>query len=185
MVLYLRCQQFGYLGEVASLITRAGMAVILLLGSAGCVAQSPPPHPRKTTVPADRSAEEERGVDQQVRELLSRQVEAWNRGDIEGFMAGYWNSADLTFFSNDTETKGWDPTLARYKQRYQSEGHAMGKLEFGSLVVTPLSRDAAFVRGNWHLTLPDGKEPHGLFTLIVRQIGGEEWRIIHDHTSGE
>jgi ketosteroid isomerase-like protein len=167
------------------LITRVGMAIILLLCTTlRCLAQDQP-QPRNTSAPATLSVSEVVGLDQQVRQLLSTQVEAWNRGDIEGFMAGYWNSPDLTFFSNGSETKGWQPTLDRYKKRYQGEGHAMGKLEFAGLVVTPLCRDAAFVRGEWHLTMPDGKEPHGLFTLMVRNIYGEGWKVVHDHTSGE
>ena len=185
MVLYLRCQHFEYLREVAILITIARVATVVLVCVAACIAQQAQPQPRNTSVPAVLSAPDVIALDKQVRQLITNQVDAWNHGDIEGFMAGYWRSADLTFFSNGTETKGWEPTLARYKQRYQGEGRAMGKLEFTNLVVTPLCREAAFVRGEWHLTMPDGKEPHGLFTLMVRNIYGEGWRVVHDHTSGE
>lgn len=164
------------------MITRAGLASVLLLCAVVCCAQD---QPRNNSVPAGPSVLDIVGLDQQVRQLLTKQVEAWNHGDIDGFMAGYWNSPDLTFFSNNSETKGWEPTLAHYKQRYQGEGRAMGKLDFTGLVVTPLCRDAAFVRGQWHLTMPDGKEPHGLFTLMIRNIYGEGWKIVHDHTSGE
>lgn len=185
MVLYLRCQHFEYLWEVANLITAGRLAIVLWTCAAICAAQGTESQPRNASLPAPLSAPEVVSLDQQVRALLSSQVEAWNRGDIEGFMAGYWHSPDLTFFSNGSETKGWEPTLTRYKQRYQGEGHAMGRLEFTGLVVTPLCRDAAFVRGQWHLTMPDGKEPHGLFTLMVRKIHGEGWKVVHDHTSGE
>ena len=124
-------------------------------------------------------------VEPEIRRLLGSQVEAWNRGDIEGFMAGYWQSPDLTFFSNTTETRGWEPTLRRYKARYQGEHRAMGKLDFRHLQVTPLSDDAAFVRGEWHLLMPDGKQPHGIFTLVLRRLPSEGWKVVHDHTSGE
>jgi ketosteroid isomerase-like protein len=30
--------------------------------------------------------------------------------------------------------------------------------------------------------MKDGTEPHGLFTLVLRRMGGA-WRIVHDHTS--
>src|SRR5580698_4588333 len=69
-------------------------------------------------------------VDSAVRAVLQTQVDAWNRHDLEQFMAGYWDSPDLTFFSGATETKGWQPTLDRYRQRYQSNGNAMGTLSF-------------------------------------------------------
>jgi len=117
-----------------------------------------------------------------VRAVLSRQVEAWNRGDLEGFMAGYWNSPDLVFQSGATLTRGWQATLKRYQRRYQAEGKEMGRLRFEGLDVQPLSPDAAFVRGRWHLTMKDGSQPGGLFTLLLRRIGGD-WKIVHDHTS--
>ena len=47
-----------------------------------------------------------------------------------------------------------------------------------------LGVDAAVVRGRWHLTMSDGKTPHGLFTLVFRKFS-DGWRIVHDHSSGE
>jgi ketosteroid isomerase-like protein len=117
-----------------------------------------------------------------VKAVLDAQVVAWNRGDLEGFMTGYWRSPDLVFCSGATVTRGWEDTLARYRRRYQSEGHEMGQLRFEDLEVVPLGREAALARGAFRLQLRDGKEPHGRFTLVVRRLGGE-WRIIHDHTS--
>ncbi len=114
--------------------------------------------------------------------MLLSQVEAWNHGQLEGFMQGYWHSPDLTFFSGATETRGWEPTLARYRQRYQAEGKEMGKLEFQKLDIDLLSRSSAVVTGEWHLTMSDGKQPHGLFTLIFKRLPAG-WRIVHDHTS--
>jgi len=119
----------------------------------------------------------------QIRDMLQQQAAAWNRHDLEAVMAAYWNSPKLTFFSGATATTGWAATLERYRQRYQSSGADMGKLDFSELVVEQLGPDSAFVRGHWHLTMPDGKEPHGLFTLILRKLP-EGWRIIHDHSSG-
>ena len=119
-----------------------------------------------------------------IRKVIGSQVDAWNRHDLEGFMAGYWNSPDLTFFSGGTETQGWQSTLDRYRKKYQSAGAEMGKLEFSNLQVEMLGPQAAFVRGKFLLTLSNGKQPHGLFTLIFREFP-EGWRIIHDHSGGE
>ena len=117
-----------------------------------------------------------------IRGVLQQQVTAWNHRDLEGFMSGYWHSPELTFFSDGTETKGWESTLERYRGRYQANGAEMGKLEFTELNVVQLAPDAAYVRGRWHLTMTDGKEPHGLFTLVLRKFP-EGWRIVHDHSS--
>ncbi len=123
-------------------------------------------------------------ADAAIRQLLQSQVEAWNHHDLDGFMAGYWRSSDLTFFSGTTVTQGWEPTLARYRKSYQSEGRSMGTLSFSDLQVQLLGPDAAFVRGRFQLVMPDGKQPHGLFTLILRKFP-EGWRIVHDHTCAE
>lgn len=117
-----------------------------------------------------------------VEQVLHTQQDAWNRHDLDAFMAGYWNSPDLTFFSDAKETSGWQATLDRYKATYDSPGHEMGKLNFSELRVEMLGPEAAFVRGAWHLTMSDGKTPHGRFTLIFRKFP-DGWKIIHDHTS--
>ena len=97
-------------------------------------------------------------------------------------MTGYWNSPELTFFSGARIYSGWQSTIERYRKTYQSEGREMGKLEFSDLKIDALAPDAAFARGAWHLTISDGKTPHGLFTLIFRKFP-DGWKIIHDHTS--
>src|SRR5262245_26884786 len=61
-----------------------------------------------------------------IRKVLDEQVVAWNKGDLEGFMAGYWNSPKLSFASGKDKTRGWQATFDRYKKRYQSEGREMG-----------------------------------------------------------
>ncbi|HTS34616.1 MAG TPA: nuclear transport factor 2 family protein [Candidatus Solibacter sp.] len=117
-----------------------------------------------------------------VEHVLHVQQDAWNRHDLDAFMAGYWNSPELTFFSGASERHGWQETMDRYKATYASPGHEMGKLEFAGLKIVMLSSDSAFVRGEWHLTMPDGKTPHGLFTLVFRKFP-DGWKIVHDHTS--
>jgi beta-aspartyl-peptidase (threonine type) len=119
-----------------------------------------------------------------IREVLETQQSAWNRSDLEAFMTGYWNSPDLTFFSGAHESQGWQAALDRYKNNYQGAGREMGKLEFRNLQIEMLGADSAFVRGEFHLTMSDGKTPHGLFTLVFRKFP-EGWKIVHDHSSGE
>jgi ketosteroid isomerase-like protein len=130
------------------------------------------------------SVEARQQLNQGIKHVLTSQVEAWNHGNLENFMEGYWRSPDLTFFSGATVTKGWKPTLVRYQQRYKSAGKEMGHLEFQDLDIDLLSRRSAVVTGRWKLTMSDGKTPHGLFTLIFMRFP-EGWRIVHDHTSAE
>jgi len=122
------------------------------------------------------------GTKAEVGRVLRTQQEAWNRHDLEGFMAGYWNSPELTFFSGAKENHGWQATIDRYRATYASPGHEMGKLEFSGLQIETLGAHSAFVRGSWQLTMSDGKTPHGLFTLVFRKFP-DGWKIVHDHTS--
>ena len=116
-----------------------------------------------------------------VRKVLDEQVVAWNRGDLEGFMAGYWKSPDLSFYSGNAKTAGWQATLDRYRKRYQAEKKEMGKLAFSEISIEILGESNALVRGRWTLTLSK-ESPTGLFTLVMRKLP-EGWRIVHDHTS--
>src|SRR5688572_13894561 len=111
--------------------------------------------------------------------VMNAQAAAWNRGDIEEFMQGYWNSERLVFVSSRV-TRGWQPTLENYKRRYPTK-EAMGTLTFSELEVTVLSNDAAVVLGSWSLQRANDN-PKGKFTLIFRKLK-EGWRIIHDHTT--
>jgi uncharacterized protein (TIGR02246 family) len=116
----------------------------------------------------------------EVRAVLDAQVEAWNRGDIEGFMRGYAQSTETLFVSGDTVTRGWQTVLDRYKKGYDSR-EKMGTLTFSELEIKPFGKDAAIVIGRWRLKRA-ADEPKGRFTLIFRRTR-EGWRIIHDHTS--
>jgi ketosteroid isomerase-like protein len=145
--------------------------------------------PTNDSQPDETPADQRANLEEGIKHVLLSQVEAWNHGKLEAFMQGYWHSPDLTFFSGATETRGWEPTLARYRQRYQAEGKEMGKLEFQKLNIDLLSRRSAVVTGAWQLTMSntktsDGKQPHGLFTLIFKRMPGG-WKIVHDHTSAE
>lgn len=117
-----------------------------------------------------------------IQKVLDDQVIAWNKGDLEGFMTGYWKSPDLSFYSGKDKTKGWQPTLERYRKRYQAEGREMGQLTFSEIEVDLLATDSAVVRGRWQLVTSKDK-PGGLFTLLFKKRP-EGWRIVHDHTSG-
>lgn len=118
----------------------------------------------------------------ELRKMLDDQTAAWNRGDLDSFMQGYWHSAEVTFFSGDTIVKGWEQTLQRYRDRYQSGGKEMGKLSFSDESIDMLSSNAAMVTARWHLQMSDGKKLEGLTTLLCKRTK-DGWRIVHDHSS--
>ena len=115
-----------------------------------------------------------------IRAVIEAQRDAWNRGDIEGYMAGYARSPDTVFVSGDNVTHGWQTVLDHYKKGYDSR-EKMGVLTFSDLEITMLGKDSAVVVGRWHLQRAKD-EPRGLFTLVFRKTK-QGWKIIHDHTS--
>src|SRR6266446_7813768 len=112
--------------------------------------------------------------------VLDAQRDAWNRGDIEGYMDGYDRSPDTVFVSGDRINRGWQTVLDRYKKSYDSR-EKMGVLTFSDVEITTLSKDAAAVLGRWRLKRAND-EPHGTFTLLFRRTK-TGWKIVHDHTS--
>ncbi len=120
-----------------------------------------------------------------IATVLKVQVDAWNRGDLKGFMQGYWKSPDLVFAVGMTETHGWDRVYQRYQTRYQNGSSEMGQLSMAWIEpVHFVTDDVAYVDGNFRLTMKDGSTPHGVFTLIFRKFP-EGWRIVHDRTCPE
>ncbi len=116
----------------------------------------------------------------QIRSVLQAQQDAWNRGDVDGFMNGYARSASTVFISEDTIRRGWQTVRDRYRKKYSSRA-TMGTLTFSDLEITLLSSDSAVAYGRWNLKRAND-QPHGKFTLILKRLP-EGWRIVHDHTS--
>ncbi len=129
---------------------------------------------------AAQSATQTTRITTDIRKVMDDQSAAWNRGDLDAFMTGYWKSEKLVFISTDNVTRGWRPTLDRYKKSYDSRAK-MGVLKFSGLEFFVLSKDAAIVLGSWELTR-EKDNPHGKFTLTFRKFK-DGWRIVMDHTS--
>ncbi|HMS40308.1 MAG TPA: nuclear transport factor 2 family protein [Pyrinomonadaceae bacterium] len=115
-----------------------------------------------------------------IRKVMDDQITAWNKGDIDGFMQGYWKSENLVFVSGDNVRRGWQTVTDNYKKSYNTR-EKMGILSFNDLEITILSKDSATVLGRWKVQ-HEPKDDQGRFTLIFRKFK-EGWRIIHDHTS--
>jgi ketosteroid isomerase-like protein len=148
---------------VLCLISAAFLGALLVAGPGKAAAQKL----RET----DRAA---------ILAVLAAQQTEWNKGDLRGFMAGYWNSPQLTFAGDRGFTRGWEPLMSRYEKNYADKA-AMGTLDFQELELRSLGADAALVLGKWHLQRQAG-EIGGIFTLVFQRFP-EGWRIVHDHTT--
>jgi ketosteroid isomerase-like protein len=115
--------------------------------------------------------------------VLAAQQDAWNRGDLEGYMAGYANSPDLVFTSGGKIRRGWQETHDKYQAKYGDSPSTMGTLAFEVLGVQALGRDGAIVLGRWRLTnTPNAGS--GIFSVALARTSAG-WRIVHDHTSSD
>lgn len=112
--------------------------------------------------------------------MLKNQEEDWNKGDIEAYMKGYWNSDSLLFIGKRGPKYGWKTTLENYRKSYPDK-KAMGFLKFDFLNIEIFSKTEAVVIGKWQLT-KDSETPQGYFSLVLKKIKGE-WKIVIDHSS--
>ena len=115
-----------------------------------------------------------------IRQIMADQAAAWNKGNIDEFMKGYWNNDSLVFVGQTGLTYGYSRTLANYKKRYDSPDK-MGQLFFTLLSIKQLSPDYCFVLGKWLLKRKIG-DVGGIYSLLFRKIDGR-WQIVVDHTS--
>ena len=99
-----------------------------------------------------------------ITAALNAQQAAWNRGDVDAFLVGYWHSSELTFSGSSGVSRWWDGVLARYKKNYPDQA-AMGQLDFSGLEFRFLGPDAALVLGRWHLKRDKG-DIGGVFSLV-------------------
>ncbi|MBM3416038.1 MAG: nuclear transport factor 2 family protein [Bacteroidetes bacterium] len=142
-------------------------AVLSFFISANLAAQSKPARPAS-------------GDEAAIVRLLEEQNNAWNRGDIESFMKGYWESDSLMFVGKSGVTYGWMNTLNNYKKGYPDTA-AMGKLTTTNIKVKRLSKKYYFIVGKWYLKRSIG-DVSGHYNLLMEKINGR-WVIVADHSS--
>jgi ketosteroid isomerase-like protein len=119
--------------------------------------------------------------DQAIRSVMAAQSAAWNRGDLDGFMAGYVRSPDLVFTAGGAIRHGYDETLAKYRAKYGTDKSTMGHLAFELLSIQHLGADGAIVLGTWQLT-DTPNAAGGVFSVAFERTSAG-WLIVHDHTS--
>lgn len=117
------------------------------------------------------------GMPSEVLHTMESQQQAWNDGDLDSFMSGYWESDSLLFIGSRRVNSGFATTLANYKKSYPNK-EAMGTLSFKNRSWTSISETAALLIGAWHLS----DDQQGMYSLIWKNIDGR-WVIVADHSS--
>ena len=114
---------------------------------------------------------------EEVYHTMQSQQDAWNEGNIDKFMQGYWKSDSLLFIGGSGVNHGYNTTLQNYKKSYPNK-EAMGNLTYKNRSWTPISDDSALLIGSWRIS----ENQHGMYSLIWKRINGE-WVIVADHSS--
>ncbi len=118
--------------------------------------------------------------EQIIRKMLADQISYWNKGDIPGFMQGYWENDSLVFIGKNGPTYGYNNTLRNYQKNYPNKDY-MGVLNFDIISVQAIEKDHFFVIGKFMLQRKVG-DASGHFTLIFKRMNGV-WKIVSDHSS--
>ena len=115
-----------------------------------------------------------------ILEVLKKQTAAWNRGNLDAFMVGYWQNDSLLFIGKSGITYGYQKTLENYKRGYGDTAR-MGVFTSTILHMKKLAADSYFIIGKWHLKISIGYAS-GHYSLVLRKIKGQ-WVIVADHSS--
>ena len=116
-----------------------------------------------------------------VDNLLTRSEQAWNGGDLEGFVGWYKRGPETTFLGSSGLTHGWEAIRDRYAGRFQP-GAARDSLRFEDLETRPLAPGLGLATARYVLFRGDSVTATGVFTLIVERTP-DGWRIIHDQSN--
>ena len=106
-----------------------------------------------------------------IRNILTQQAEAWNNGDMEGYLAGYYPDERTVMISSSGVRNGFEEIAARYRKSYPAG--QMGELDFDQLSFEALRPDLYQVLGRYHVHYAGkrGSEAVGLRCRCRRSTG--------------
>ena len=126
------------------------------------------------------SASQREEIEAAVRRVFEDGCAAWNRGDLDGYLASYWDSDKTTWISGGRLTRGKDAIVAACKARFAADGR-MGELTVADLEIDVLTNADAIALGRWILN-QGGQLSTGYFTVQLKKIEGN-WVYATDHAS--
>lgn len=149
-------------------LVRRVFVMVLLAGAAACATAQPAPQAGG-------------GAQQAIVDVLQTSAQAWNRGDLDGFLLPYLNSPQTTYIARDV-IRGVPAIRESYATSWFRGGAPAGRLAYDRIEVRPLGRDYALALGHWTVTRASQPPLAGIFSLTFMRTP-QGWRIIHDHSS--
>lgn len=158
-----------------------------------------PIEPMATTTETNTIGITNEQQEQQIRECFNEWTEAWNKGDIDGYLNGYMDSSQTRYVSGKKVVRGKE----NIRSMLEARGGPKGILSLVELDVEVMSNcKDAICFGQYQLEMSidsdddddQKKEIHmGCFTVHVSKIAinaGEDeanenqtWKIFSDHSS--
>ena len=114
---------------------------------------------------------------------FARSAAAWNRGDLDGFMADYAHEPTTTFIDGRRAQRGWEWIRNHYAPRFVP-GAARDSLHFEELTARPLAPTLALVTARFVLVRGGRTTASGPFSLVMEHRT-DGWKILHDHSSSD
>jgi uncharacterized protein (TIGR02246 family) len=147
------------------------LSPLLLLALSTACATAPPP--------GSTSA----AADQDIIDQLQTSAQAWNDGDLEGFLHPYSQGEEATFVGQEV-VHGYAAIRDFYRGSWWRGGRPTVRLAYRDIVVRRTGPASALVVGHWVVSDPaTGQESrHGIFSLTWMRTS-DGWRIVHDHSS--
>lgn len=156
------------------------LATLWMLLGAACtrpvIIDSSPAATRPTTPAQSTGAE--------INALMQASVDAWNQGDMDGFLLPYLESPQTTYVGSGGLVRGKAAIRERYESSYWRNGTPGETLRFEGIEVRLLGPENALATGRWMVADRASGETtgSGIFSLVLRRTA-DGWRIIHDHSS--
>jgi uncharacterized protein (TIGR02246 family) len=117
--------------------------------------------------------------EREMRAVIKRMQDAWNRGDFRGYMNEFKNP-DVIFASNGKFQRDWQGTLDHYVRDYGAPGKR-GVVRFYDVHVEMLAPDAAMLTAHFHMDRAVNPQ-EGVFTDLMRKVKGR-WVVALNHVS--
>ncbi len=119
-----------------------------------------------------------------AKELDSRWVETFNRGDVDGLMDVYWNNPALLVYPSDAmELLGWEQVRNSYSRTMSNMKQATATLSDTRYTV---AGDVVICYGKWTIVVPTEEGPifeiHGRYSDVKAERDGK-WVIVMEHGS--
>ncbi len=120
-------------------------------------------------------------TEQAIRDLTDNLQSDWNAGDMEGYLASYWNSADLSIMFGNQSVRGWNAMAEMFRGAWSTD-EAMGDFTARDVVIRQIGPDTVISSGQFTHVFP-AETVDGSFTHVWKHQADGQWRIAHEHTS--